>query len=156
MLLDSWYIMEFKRVFSSIPREGKVMKEYTRSCLRICFTHWLHESVAVEVLHISLWIKQCGPLQLILCERTTRTFLADTGKKILSTIIVKAQKVRTKPHSWVSSVLIQNFFHEYFAWMWPFVSRAQGDLRKCLKRWFPSWSTQNTGKTRRWSWPPVG
>uniref|UniRef100_A0A8D3AK65 Mitoguardin 1 n=1 Tax=Scophthalmus maximus TaxID=52904 RepID=A0A8D3AK65_SCOMX len=30
--------------------------------------------------------------QLILCERTTRTFLADTGKKILSSIIVKAQK----------------------------------------------------------------
>lgn len=33
-------------------------------------------------------------LQLILCERTTRMFLADTGKKILSSIIVKAQKVR--------------------------------------------------------------
>ncbi|KAM9845178.1 mitoguardin 1 [Aulostomus maculatus] len=30
--------------------------------------------------------------QLLLCERTTRTFLADTGKKILSSIIVKAQK----------------------------------------------------------------
>ncbi|XP_070774337.1 mitoguardin 1 [Enoplosus armatus] len=30
--------------------------------------------------------------QLILCERTTRMFLADTGKKILSSIIVKAQK----------------------------------------------------------------
>ncbi|KAF7662591.1 hypothetical protein LDENG_00231810 [Lucifuga dentata] len=30
--------------------------------------------------------------QLILCERLTRTFLADTGKKILSSIIVKAQK----------------------------------------------------------------
>ncbi|XP_019712246.1 mitoguardin 1 isoform X1 [Hippocampus comes] len=30
--------------------------------------------------------------QLILCERTTRLFLADTGKKILSSIIVKAQK----------------------------------------------------------------
>lgn len=36
-------------------------------------------------------------LQLILCERTTRMFLADTGKKILSSIIVKAQKVRLKP-----------------------------------------------------------
>uniref|UniRef100_A0A8P4G4S2 Mitoguardin 1 n=1 Tax=Dicentrarchus labrax TaxID=13489 RepID=A0A8P4G4S2_DICLA len=34
--------------------------------------------------------------QLILCERTTRMFLADTGKKILSSIIVKAQKVRPK------------------------------------------------------------
>lgn len=33
--------------------------------------------------------------QLILCERTTRMFLADTGKKILSSIIVKAQK---SPH----------------------------------------------------------
>ncbi|TNN88523.1 Mitoguardin-1 [Liparis tanakae] len=31
--------------------------------------------------------------QLILCETTTRMFLADTGKKILSSIIVKAQKV---------------------------------------------------------------
>ncbi|XP_054870563.1 mitoguardin 1-like isoform X1 [Amphiprion ocellaris] len=31
-------------------------------------------------------------LQLILCERTTRMFLAETGKKILSSIIVKAQK----------------------------------------------------------------
>ncbi|CAK6965555.1 mitoguardin 1 [Scomber scombrus] len=30
--------------------------------------------------------------QLILCERTTRMFLADTGKKILSSIIVKAHK----------------------------------------------------------------
>uniref|UniRef100_A0A8C6TW59 Mitoguardin 1 n=1 Tax=Neogobius melanostomus TaxID=47308 RepID=A0A8C6TW59_9GOBI len=30
--------------------------------------------------------------ELILCERTTRTFLAETGKKILSSIIVKAQK----------------------------------------------------------------
>ncbi|XP_029930770.1 mitoguardin 1 [Myripristis murdjan] len=30
--------------------------------------------------------------QLILCERATRTFLADTGKKILSSIIVKARK----------------------------------------------------------------
>ncbi|KAI9544357.1 Mitoguardin 1 [Dissostichus eleginoides] len=30
--------------------------------------------------------------QLILCDRTTRMFLADTGKKILSSIIVKAQK----------------------------------------------------------------
>ncbi|XP_068557588.1 mitoguardin 1 isoform X2 [Cebidichthys violaceus] len=30
--------------------------------------------------------------QLILCETTTRMFLADTGKKILSSIIVKAQK----------------------------------------------------------------
>ncbi|XP_076004480.1 mitoguardin 1 [Genypterus blacodes] len=30
--------------------------------------------------------------QLILCERTTRTFLADTGKKILSSIISKAQR----------------------------------------------------------------
>ncbi|KAG7259883.1 hypothetical protein CRUP_038008 [Coryphaenoides rupestris] len=30
--------------------------------------------------------------QLILSERTTRTFLVDTGKKILSSIIVKAQK----------------------------------------------------------------
>ncbi|XP_026170272.1 mitoguardin 1 [Mastacembelus armatus] len=30
--------------------------------------------------------------QLILCERTTRTFLADAGKKILSSMIVKAQK----------------------------------------------------------------
>ncbi|XP_075954459.1 mitoguardin 1 isoform X2 [Anarhichas minor] len=33
--------------------------------------------------------------QLILCETTTRMFLADTGKKILSSIIVKAQK---SPH----------------------------------------------------------
>lgn len=33
-------------------------------------------------------------LQLILCERTTRVFLAETGKKILSSIIIKAQKVR--------------------------------------------------------------
>lgn len=30
--------------------------------------------------------------QLILCERTTRMFLVDTGKKILSSILVKAQK----------------------------------------------------------------
>ncbi|XP_034558621.1 mitoguardin 1 [Notolabrus celidotus] len=30
--------------------------------------------------------------QLILCERKTKLFLADTGKKILSSIIVKAQK----------------------------------------------------------------
>ncbi|KAG5285527.1 hypothetical protein AALO_G00004390 [Alosa alosa] len=30
--------------------------------------------------------------QLILCERATRNFLADTGKKILSSIIVKARK----------------------------------------------------------------
>nr|XP_057917425.1 mitoguardin 1 [Doryrhamphus excisus] len=30
--------------------------------------------------------------QLILCERTTRLFLADTSKKILSSIMVKAQK----------------------------------------------------------------
>lgn len=30
--------------------------------------------------------------QLILCDRTTWTFLADTGKKILSSIIVKAHK----------------------------------------------------------------
>ncbi|XP_046884092.1 mitoguardin 1 [Hypomesus transpacificus] len=30
--------------------------------------------------------------QLILCERATRTFLADTGKKTLSSIIVKARK----------------------------------------------------------------
>lgn len=35
-------------------------------------------------------------LQLILCDRTTWTFLADTGKKILSSIIVKAQKVKLK------------------------------------------------------------
>ncbi|KAF3857956.1 hypothetical protein F7725_011157 [Dissostichus mawsoni] len=34
--------------------------------------------------------------QLILCDRTTRMFLADTGKKILSSIIVKAQKVSLK------------------------------------------------------------
>uniref|UniRef100_A0A8C3B2A4 Mitoguardin 1 n=1 Tax=Cyclopterus lumpus TaxID=8103 RepID=A0A8C3B2A4_CYCLU len=34
--------------------------------------------------------------QLILCERTTRMFLADTGKKILSSIIVKAQKSPTR------------------------------------------------------------
>ncbi|KAK9538808.1 hypothetical protein VZT92_003957 [Zoarces viviparus] len=33
--------------------------------------------------------------QLILCETTTRMFLADTGKQILSSIIVKAQK---SPH----------------------------------------------------------
>uniref|UniRef100_A0A8C5N5X3 Mitoguardin 1 n=1 Tax=Gouania willdenowi TaxID=441366 RepID=A0A8C5N5X3_GOUWI len=30
--------------------------------------------------------------QLILCDSTTRTFLADTGKKILSSIIIKAHK----------------------------------------------------------------
>ncbi|XP_034744304.1 mitoguardin 1 [Etheostoma cragini] len=30
--------------------------------------------------------------QLILCDRTTRMFLADTGKKILSSIIIKGQK----------------------------------------------------------------
>ncbi|KAK6311249.1 hypothetical protein J4Q44_G00193040 [Coregonus suidteri] len=30
--------------------------------------------------------------QMILCERATRTFLAETGKKILSSIIVKARK----------------------------------------------------------------
>lgn len=30
--------------------------------------------------------------ELILCERTTRTFLSETGKKILSSIIVKAHK----------------------------------------------------------------
>lgn len=44
------------------------------------------------------FIKMCLVffLQLILCERTTRLFLADTGKKILSSIIVKAQKVRLK------------------------------------------------------------
>ena len=36
------------------------------------------------------------PPQLILCERTTRMFLVETGKKILSSIIVRAQKVRHK------------------------------------------------------------
>ncbi|XP_070700821.1 mitoguardin 1 [Pempheris klunzingeri] len=34
--------------------------------------------------------------QLILCERATRMFLADTGKKILSSIIIKAQKSPTR------------------------------------------------------------
>ena len=38
-------------------------------------------------------------LQLILCERATRTFLADTGKKTLSSIIVKARKVRQDTHT---------------------------------------------------------
>uniref|UniRef100_A0A3P9J3Y8 Mitoguardin 1 n=1 Tax=Oryzias latipes TaxID=8090 RepID=A0A3P9J3Y8_ORYLA len=32
--------------------------------------------------------------ELILCDRTTRMFLANTGKKILSSIIVQAQKVK--------------------------------------------------------------
>lgn len=36
---------------------------------------------------------RCFYLQVILHERATRMFLADTGKKILSSIIVKARKV---------------------------------------------------------------
>lgn len=32
-------------------------------------------------------------MQVILCDHTTRAFLADAGKKILSSIIIKAHKV---------------------------------------------------------------
>lgn len=39
----------------------------------------------------------CILIQVILCERTTRAFLADTGKRILSSIIVKARKVSVCP-----------------------------------------------------------
>lgn len=47
------------------------------------------------------------PPQLILCERTTRMFLAETGKKILSSIIVKAHKVRPKTQ------LVNIMIHSY-------------------------------------------
>ncbi|KAM9789219.1 mitoguardin 1 [Neosynchiropus ocellatus] len=50
--------------------------------------------------------------QLILCERTTRAFLAETGKKILSSIIVKAKKSPKK-------------FEEVFEEMISFVEQAE-------------------------------
>uniref|UniRef100_A0A8P4K1A9 Mitoguardin 1 n=1 Tax=Dicentrarchus labrax TaxID=13489 RepID=A0A8P4K1A9_DICLA len=83
------------------------------SCLEFlhqphCIFNSLHLSILIFVVRTEL-LECHGDLdflaklhcvrqacQLILCERTTRMFLADTGKKILSSIIVKAQKSPTR------------------------------------------------------------
>ncbi|XP_057713295.1 mitoguardin 1 [Corythoichthys intestinalis] len=63
--------------------EGKISCRVLRTEMLEC----LGDEDFLAKLHC---IRQAS--QLILRERTTRSFLADTGKKILSSIIVKAQK----------------------------------------------------------------
>lgn len=58
-------------------------------------------------------------------------FLADTGKKILSSIIVKAQKVSLKPEL-VDDKILQEF--SSIPKCYRLVFRAQTDSRKCLRR----------------------
>lgn len=76
-----------------------------------------------------LLIVHCILIQVILCERATRAFLADTGKKILSSIIVKARKVSVLSLFHVVS-------HEVSLTQLTccVVCRAQRDLRRCLKK----------------------
>ena len=57
--------------------------------------------------------------QLILSDRTTRTFLVDTGKKILSSIIVKAQKVGHELTK-ASGYALESWIHwHYVVSKWP-------------------------------------
>ncbi|XP_029561925.1 mitoguardin 1 isoform X2 [Salmo trutta] len=66
-----------------LAEEGKISCRVHRTELLEC----LGDTDFLAKLHC---VRQA--CQLILCERATRTFLAETGKKILSSIIVKARK----------------------------------------------------------------
>ncbi|XP_055721994.1 mitoguardin 1 isoform X2 [Salvelinus fontinalis] len=66
-----------------LAEEGKISCRVHRTELLEC----LGDTDFLAKLHC---VRQA--CQLILCERATRTFLSDTGKKILSSIIVKARK----------------------------------------------------------------
>ncbi|XP_042185159.1 mitoguardin 1 isoform X2 [Oncorhynchus tshawytscha] len=66
-----------------LAEEGKISCRVHRTELLEC----LGDTDFLAKLHC---VRQA--CQLILCERATRTFLAETGKKILSSIIVKAHK----------------------------------------------------------------
>ncbi|XP_012670815.1 mitoguardin 1 [Clupea harengus] len=66
-----------------MAEEGKISCRVLRTELLEC----LGDTDFLAKLHC---VRQA--CQAILCERTTRNFLADTGKKILASIIVKARK----------------------------------------------------------------
>ncbi|XP_051555423.1 mitoguardin 1-like isoform X2 [Myxocyprinus asiaticus] len=66
-----------------MAEEGKISCRVLRTEMLEC----LGDTDFLAKLHC---IRQA--CQIILCERATRAFLADTGKKILSSIIVKARK----------------------------------------------------------------
>eukprot|EP00063_Salmo_salar_P021976 XP_013996811.1 PREDICTED: protein FAM73A isoform X2 [Salmo salar] len=66
-----------------LAEEGKISCRVHRTELLEC----LGDTDFLAKLHC---VRQA--CKLILCERATRTFLAETGKKILSSIIVKARK----------------------------------------------------------------
>lgn len=73
------------------------------------------------------------------------------GKKILSSIIVEAEKVRPRLNKgWdlLMSAYLHNCHHLVF--------RALKGLRKCLRNWFSFWSTKTIGKTHHWSWLQEG
>ncbi|XP_028987368.1 mitoguardin 1 [Betta splendens] len=67
----------------------EMAEEGTISC-RVLRTEMLECAGDLDFLAKLHCVRQA--CQLILCERTTQMFLCDTGKKILSSIIVKAQK----------------------------------------------------------------
>ncbi|XP_058501040.1 mitoguardin 1 [Solea solea] len=66
-----------------MAQDGKISCRVLRTEMLECLGH-------IDFLAKLHCVRQA--CQLILCERVTRMFLADTGKKILSSIIVKAQK----------------------------------------------------------------
>ncbi|KAM8838375.1 mitoguardin 1 isoform 2-T3 [Synchiropus picturatus] len=70
--------------------EALLMAEEGKISCRVLRTEMLDCYGDVDFLAKLHCVRQA--CQLILCERTTRAFLAETGKKILSSIIVKAKK----------------------------------------------------------------
>ncbi|GLD50791.1 mitoguardin-1 [Lates japonicus] len=85
---------ELRSVFAlghhSFYEEALQMAEDGKISCRVLRTEMLECLGDVDFLAKLHCVRQA--CQLILCERTTRMFLADTGRKILSSIIVKAQK----------------------------------------------------------------
>uniref|UniRef100_A0A672L5J3 Mitoguardin-1-like n=1 Tax=Sinocyclocheilus grahami TaxID=75366 RepID=A0A672L5J3_SINGR len=82
--VESLYHHPFYEDALQMAEEGKISCRVLRTEMLEC----LGDTDFLAKLHC---IRQACPV--ILCERATRAFLADTGKKILSSIIVKARKV---------------------------------------------------------------
>lgn len=83
---------ELRSVLGHHPfyEEALQMAEEGKISCRVLRTEMLECLGDVDFLAKLHCVRQA--CQLILCERATRTFLADTGKKTLSSIIVKAHK----------------------------------------------------------------
>ncbi|KAM3605372.1 uncharacterized protein V6R79_024541 [Siganus canaliculatus] len=85
---------ELRSVFSlghhPFYEEALQMAEEGKISCRVLRTEMLECLGDLDFLAKLHCVRQAS--QLILCERTTRMFLAETGKKILSSIIIKAHK----------------------------------------------------------------